>query len=451
MSIYDRWHLSHPTTHPRWNHKDPEKRLTPCKCGRGKNKLYPTVNHGCGKRWQVRWREDNKRQGKQNFAERYGDDPEQHAEAYDAQVTNDLNTDSYITPERAKITLGEFAAEWRAGLTGDSVSLEGIDRRLKHIRGTDDDPTPIAKTPISKLAKRPSMIQQWVKSLQNRGLAPGYIRDIRNTLSSVFIAAIDDGIAHKNPTRSSSVQLPPLDETLIEPWTPGMVAAARGELEERKDCGAMADLGAGAGLRQGEIFGVAEEDIVFLGRKQNRKIKVRRQVKLVKDPETDKHVPVFAPPKRGKTRDVPLSDVLGRKLSAHIEANSPRAVTLPWKKPDGKPVTVKLLFVRPDGKAWHRKNFEYLWRAARRKAGAEATRANGMHVLRHSYASLILHKGVDVIKLAAWLGHTDPGFTLRYYGHFIPDLADLGREAVDEFLEPGEGEEGGSNAAGDVP
>lgn len=64
MTIYDRWHLSHP----------PEE-AKPCRCGRGKNKLYPTATHGSGKRWQVRCRDDTGGQPKRNFAERYGDDP----------------------------------------------------------------------------------------------------------------------------------------------------------------------------------------------------------------------------------------------------------------------------------------------------------------------------------------------------------------------------------------
>lgn len=436
MSVYDRWHLTYPENHPGWEHEKPERRLTPCKCGRGKNRLYPTAAHGKGKRWQVRYRNDEGKQDKKNFAERYGDDPDRHAEAYDAKVNAELDADTYIDPDVGNTPLKKFAATWRAGLTSDSATLEKVDRHLAHVYGPKDEPTLISRVGMAKLARKPSLIQQWVKGLQAKGLAPGYVRAIADTLSSVFVAAIDDGAARSNPVRARSVRLPPPDEKSIEPWTSVMVAAARAEMEKRCRAGAMVDLGAGAGLRQGEIFAIAEEDLVFLGKKKDRKIRVRRQIKLVKDKETGKEVPVFALPKRGKTREAPLPDSLGRKLSAHIEAHPPVEITLPWRKPDGKPTTVKLLFVRPDGKVWHRKNIGHFWGCARRAAGAPATRENAMHGLRHTYASVILHRGVDVIKLAAWLGHTDAGFTLRYYGHFIPDLADLGREAVDDFLEP---------------
>lgn len=434
MPVYDRWHK----THPNLDDPDPAKRDRPCRCGRGRNRLYPTDIHGQGKRWQVRWdvidEKGKRHQPRKNFAELRGDNPDLHAEAYDAQTKAELDTDTYIDREAGNTTLREFSRTWQDSQVGDLASLENYRRRLAHILGPDDDPTFISKTGMAKLAKKPSLIQQWVKRLETQGLSAGYIRDIADTLSSIFLAAIEDGVAPRNPVRARSVRLPFRDQPVIEPWTSQMAGKARAQLEKRRGCGAMVDLGAGAGLRQGEIFAVAEDDIVFLGKREDRKIKVRRQVKVLKN-DAGKYVPVFAPPKRGKERDVPLSDALGRILSAHIKAHPPVQVTLPWKTPDGKPRSARLLFVRPDGSVWHRSNFGWYWKKARLAAGALEDH-NGMHVLRHTYASVNLHRGVDVIKVAAWLGHRNAAFTLKVYGHFIPDLADLGREAVDEFLEP---------------
>nr|WP_232430570.1 hypothetical protein [Salinispora pacifica] len=36
-----------------------------------------------------------------------------------------------------------------------------------------------------------------------------------------------------------------------------------------------------------------------------------------------------------------------------------------------------------------------------------------MHALRHFYASALLDAGESIKALAAYLGHADPGFTLR--------------------------------------
>ncbi len=60
------------------------------------------------------------------------------------------------------------------------------------------------------------------------------------------------------------------------------------------------------------------------------------------------------------------------------------------------------------------------------------TRQNGMHVLRHTYASVLLDAGENIKALAAYLGHADPGFTLRIYTHLLPSSEDRTRRAIDQ-------------------
>ncbi|MEV0297770.1 tyrosine-type recombinase/integrase [Nocardia sp. NPDC050710] len=52
--------------------------------------------------------------------------------------------------------------------------------------------------------------------------------------------------------------------------------------------------------------------------------------------------------------------------------------------------------------------------------------------LRHLYASKLLSRGVSVKELADYLGHEDPGFTLRVYTHLLPSSHERARQAVDE-------------------
>jgi integrase len=58
-----------------------------------------------------------------------------------------------------------------------------------------------------------------------------------------------------------------------------------------------------------------------------------------------------------------------------------------------------------------------------------------MHVLRHTAASAWLAQGVDIRTVAEYLGHDDPGFTLRVYSHLMPDAADRARRAMNAFFE----------------
>jgi len=39
--------------------------------------------------------------------------------------------------------------------------------------------------------------------------------------------------------------------------------------------------------------------------------------------------------------------------------------------------------------------------------------------MRHTYATLALQNGADVLTVSRALGHHDPGFTLREYGHVL--------------------------------
>lgn len=64
----------------------------------------------------------------------------------------------------------------------------------------------------------------------------------------------------------------------------------------------------------------------------------------------------------------------------------------------------------------------------------EAAPKDGFHVLRHTYASVMLEAGESVVTLAQWLGHSSPAITLGYYAHFMPEAGSKGRTAIDGLL-----------------
>jgi integrase len=260
-----------------------------------------------------------------------------------------------------------------------------------------------------------------------RGLdvSPSYAADIFSTLSAILSAAVDDGLIARNPCRAASVRAPSKGtQRQVRPWTAGQVAAVRAALPAR--FAATADCGSGLGMRQGEILGLELDAIGFL----RRRVTVRLQVRTLGGGPL-----VFAPPKGGREREVPLPRAVSEALAEHIRLCPPREVTLPWKTPDGKPRTALLLFTGPRGSAVNRNHFNaHAWRPARRKAGIAATRENGMHVLRHTYASVLLAGGVDIRRLSEYLGHHDPAFTLRVYSHLMPDAEDRALRAIEAAL-----------------
>jgi len=184
----------------------------------------------------------------------------------------------------------------------------------------------------------------------------------------------------------------------------------------------MLRLTTGLGLRQGEVFGLAVEDVDFL----RRTVHVRRQVAIVGSRL------VFALPKGRKEREVPLPTSVANALATHLQAFPAQKVSLPWEKPSGSSVGAALILTSREGKALNRNYINpQVWKPALRRAGLPDDRTQGMHAGRHFYASVQLEAGTSIRALAAYLGHSDPGFTLRIYTHLMPEAEDKARRAVD--------------------
>jgi integrase len=102
-----------------------------------------------------------------------------------------------------------------------------------------------------------------------------------------------------------------------------------------------------------------------------------------------------------------------------MDAHPPVSITLPWGKTTGDLVSVQLLIVNDAAGVDTGCDFNWRrWRPAFARAGLTYVAGDdGMHALRHFYASTLLVRGVTIKELADYLGQSDPGFTLRTYTH----------------------------------
>jgi integrase len=92
---------------------------------------------------------------------------------------------------------------------------------------------------------------------------------------------------------------------------------------------------------------------------------------------------------------------------------------------------------------------DHVWKPALAAAGFipkvekgeryQAAREHGMHSLRHFYASVLLDAGESIRALSQYLGHSDPGFTLRVYTHLMPSSESRTRSAVDSVYRTSSG------------
>lgn len=237
---------------------------------------------------------------------------------------------------------------------------------------------------------------------------------------------------------AKSVRWPKASRERREAWSLATALRVRDVISPRNRMAVV--IGLGCGLRQGEVFGLSPEDI------DDAKgvLHVRRQVQTINGKL------YFALPKGGKTRTVDMPGSVAEELKRHVAAFPPLEVELPWEKPgaDRPRRKFSLLLTTRFGNAvavntWN----THTWKPALAKAGIipprakgakqwqwEAAPKDGFHVLRHTYASVMLEAGESVVTVARWLGHSSPTVTLGYYAHFMPEAGTKGRAMLDGVL-----------------
>lgn len=345
-----------------------------------------------GHRWQARYRDPDTGKEKSMTFRRKLD-----AQSWLDGKTADIMTGRYVDPRAGRVSLRDFAAEWLEARTFDASTREATERRIRlHILPTLGD--------AELRAMKPSTVQAWLRGREKDGCAPSSIRVMLVNLSAILSAAVEDGLIASNPCSSSAVKAPAVPKRRVVPWTVEQVTAVIDAHPEPYLAVPM--VAAGCGLRQGECFGLQVGDVDFLG----RRLLVRRQVKVIDG------APTLAAPKSKRDREVPLPDVVAIALAKHLGV---------YRTDDEQ------VFTWRDGGLINRAYYNPVWRRAVKTAGFEPGRDTGMHQLRHHYASVLLDGGVSIRALADYLGHSDPGFTLRVYSHLMPDSETRARAVID--------------------
>lgn len=393
MTVVDRWHKSS---------SDPADY---CKAHgvKGLNKS----EHGIGKRWQVRWYDDLGNPQKRNC------DTKREADTFWTDTTKALNDGVYIGAEKANTTFADYCALRLEAVSGDENTRASYERNLRrHILPV------LGHHSLTTLMRSPTLIQKWVS---NDRRAPISLHNDFYLISSILRWAVIEGYIGVNPCRAG-IRLPKLEDTKVIPLSGPQVRDMASEIG-----GIFVELAIATGMRQGELFGISPGDFDF----ERNIIWIRRQVKRI----TSVRQYVFALPKGRKERSVPLPTTLRTKLKDYLSTTEIPVVSLPWKSLEGKRTSVPLLIHSPEGAHWNSMSFnDRTWKPALRAVGLPVESHYGCHVLRHTFASILLSRGVDIRTLASYLGHTNPAFTLRIYTHMLPNTHVKATSAIDDLL-----------------
>ncbi|MFD8008154.1 tyrosine-type recombinase/integrase [Streptomyces mirabilis] len=376
----------------------------------------------------------------------FPDKQKKAAEDWLATAQADSIKGEFVDPRDGNILMREYIdTHWWPARTGDPATLETVGRRVRNQILPYLGGLPLRQIKVDTLRK-------WLKDLEGV-ISPGTAVVVWGYLNNILDCAVDDERIRKNPCRAKTIKAPTKPEGKARAWSRDRVKAVQEALPEQYRI--LVDIGAGAGLRQGEALGLdANEDI----NEDSELIHVRRQVRSVGGKL------VFSLPKGGKTRTVPMPSHLAKRIRQYKAAHPPKAVTLPWKDPrpaqtkleekERAPRTHRLLVTNSNGSAvranmWN----EYYWKRALAAAGVipegvklkrkdgrgfrtvyGASPEYGFHSLRHTFASVQLDARENVVSVSKWLGHADPAITLRVYAHFMPEADGRGRQAMDAWF-----------------
>ena len=171
------------------------------------------------------------------------------------------------------------------------------------------------------------------------------------------------------------------------------------------------------GLRCGELAALKWSDIDF----ENKKIYIRKNIVTIYDYEDierkTRKVNLQASTKTSEGRTIPLiksaEDILNSIKSKYQEVN-----------PDG-------FIINNSDKMVHVDTLSDSYTNIAKTAGIE--NPLGIHTLRHTFASLLIKKGVDIKIVSDILGHKDVSFTYNIYVHILEEQKTQAMSLLDDI------------------
>ncbi|MGW2113699.1 tyrosine-type recombinase/integrase [Streptomyces zhihengii] len=409
----------------------------------GKATRVKTARHGQGKRWRVA--------GIPGVRDR-SFEKEAQAKAWLKESATDSTRGTFYDPRDGNILLREYVEQhWWPNLRKAPSTKQSMKPRIfRHILPH------VGSLPLNRIGH--DEIRAWLTRVE-QDIDVNTVRTTWRHFSSIMQAAHKAKRIAENPFRDKDLSAPAAPPSKAKAWTKERVVAVRKEMPDRYNI--LLNLAVGAGLRQGECFGFSPDDI-----EDDDTITVTRQVVRIGGRLA------FAPPKGNKTRTAPCPPELAKAVKEYAAVFPTIDVTLPWVDPDRPNLdwdkrprrTVRLLVttVRTGGTSGGAMNRTYfddrIWKPALAAAGVIAEpeveyvqgkgkkpwrrvswvmpREDGFHVTRHTFASVVLAEGETITQLAAWLGHSDPAFTLRTYVHFMPKSGKRALAALGAWMSP---------------
>ena len=234
---------------------------------------------------------------------------------------------------------------------------------------------------------RPSDISLWQNDLLADGLSPKRIRDIRSVLSVIMSDAVHDELIDSNPV-SKVLKLPFQKSAEIIPFSfdeiQKILKVSEGHFRN------LFAVGFFTGLRTGELIGLKWSDINFTEWTLSVNCTVGRGS-------------ITSPKTVGSIREIEILDVLKPYLLEQFERTGSEK---------------SFIFLNEANTHYFdpSKVRDPHWKKALKKAGVEY---RTIYHMRHTFASMMISNGENILWVSSTLGHTTPEMTLKRYTRYI--------------------------------
>ena len=136
---------------------------------------------------------------------------------------------------------------------------------------------------------------------------------------------------------------------------------------------------------------------------------------------------IYTGARDGEVRNMTWDDISGRRVTLDGKTG-PRTLVLPEKAQEALKWCREQGYPKPFPMAYT--TFKEAWDAAAIKLGKAEDKSWVPYVMRHTCASRLVQRGVDIRRVKEWMGHSTITTTMTY-AHLAPGDLDLCADALD--------------------
>lgn len=312
-----------------------------------------------------------------------------------------------LEPKAKQIpTFGEYSDKWLQGYIKAMRRISTYERYEELLR---NHILPVfADKPMDKITR--GDIRDFIVSKTAENYARSTVCLLRDVISGVFNYAIDEEVVQVNPVSGITKRLElnrtkkPEVETLNRKEVCHLLDTCQ---EHYPDFHPFFLMGARTGMRLGELLAIRWSDIDF----NSGFIAVKRSYRRG----------CFSPTKTSANRRVDMSNQLAETLKVLLTQQKREALS------QGSGAVREVIFHNGTGTPFDQNHMRRVFKRILKKAKLRDCK---LHILRHTFASLLLTQGESPVYVKDQLGHSSIHITVDIYGHLLPGA---NKEAVNKL------------------